>query len=53
MKVFVFKIFFKKQKPPEIPEASLSYEGGDSELFNYLDTYLKIKMCTKCVQILI
>ena len=36
-----------------IPEALLSYEGGDSELFNYLDIYHKVKMCTKCVQILI
>ncbi len=37
-------IKYRKQKPPVLPEASLSYEGGDSELFNYLDNYHKTKM---------
>ena len=36
-----------------MPEASLSYEGRDSELFNYLDIYHKEKMCTKCVHFII
>ncbi|GFI45179.1 hypothetical protein IMSAGC019_00489 [Lachnospiraceae bacterium] len=33
-----------------IPEALHSYEGGDSELFNYLEYYHKGKMCIKCVR---
>lgn len=41
------------QKPPAWPEALHSYEGGDSELFNYLGYYHKGKMCLNCVRIMI
>ena len=30
-----------------------SYEGGDSELFNYLDSYHRLEMCLNCVFFLI
>ena len=41
------------QRPPGSPEALHSYEGGDSELFNYLVYNHKDKMCLKCVRFMI
>ena len=38
------------RKPPGCRGLRNSYEGGDSELFNYLVYYHKGKMCIKCVR---